>query len=66
MDIAIALRTFVIPNRTEGGEWTVSMQAGAGIVLDSDPASEYEETVSKAAALGRAVDLAESSFGTGI
>ena len=66
MDIAIALRTFVIPNRTDGGAWTVSMQAGAGIVLDSDPASEYEETVSKAAALGRAVDLAESSFGTGI
>jgi anthranilate synthase component 1 len=66
MDIAIALRTFVIPNRTDGGAWTVSMQAGAGIVIDSDPASEYEETVSKAAALGRAVDLAESSFGTGI
>ena len=62
MDIAIALRTFVIPNRCDEGRWTVYMQAGAGVVLDSDPASEYEETVSKAAALGRAVDLAESLF----
>jgi anthranilate synthase component 1 len=66
MDMAIALRTFVIPNQCDEGTWTVSMQAGAGIVLDSDPSSEYEETINKAAALGRAVDLAESSFGTGI
>lgn len=62
MDIAIALRTFVIPNRCSGGQWTVYMQAGAGVVLDSDPAAEYDETVNKAAALGRAVDLAESLF----
>ncbi len=62
MDMAIALRTFVIPNTCEDGSWTVSMQAGAGVVLDSNPSSEYEETVSKAAALGRAIDLAESSF----
>ena len=62
MDMAIALRTFVIPNRCDGGMWTVSMQAGAGVVLDSDPATEYEETVNKAAALGRAIDLAESTF----
>tara|TARA_Y100000589_G_scaffold184246_2_gene174595 strand:+ start:8396 stop:10012 length:1617 start_codon:yes stop_codon:yes gene_type:complete len=64
MDIAIALRTMVIPNEVgSDGRWTVHMQAGAGIVLDSDPASEYEETVSKAAALGRAVELAERAFG---
>lgn len=63
MDIAIALRTMVIPNRTDAaGEWTVHMQAGAGVVLDSDPAAEYQETVSKAAALGRAIDLAERAF----
>ncbi len=43
--------------------WTVHLQAGAGIVADSDPASEYQETVNKAAALGRAIDLAESAFG---
>ena len=37
-------------------------QAGAGIVADSKPEAEYEETVNKAAALGRAVDLAEQAF----
>jgi anthranilate synthase component 1 len=82
MDIALALRTMVVPAETSkrqnvktpkplapgsaGGhaprEWTVHLQAGAGIVADSDPSSEYEETVNKAAALGRAIDLAESAF----
>ena len=64
MDIAIALRTMVIPAAmSEDNEWTVHLQAGAGIVADSVPAREYEETVNKAAALGRAIDLAEASFG---
>ena len=56
-------------NRIEGErvqqprwQWTVHLQAGAGIVADSVPASEYEETVNKAAALGRAIDLAERAF----
>jgi anthranilate synthase component 1 len=31
-------------------------------VADSDPEAEYEETVNKAAALGRALDLAEQAF----
>lgn len=63
MDIAIALRTMVIPNQPAGADhWTVHMQAGAGIVLDSDPSREYQETISKAAAMGRAVDLAERAF----
>ena len=43
-------------------EWAVHIQAGAGVVADSDPVAEWEETVSKAAALGRAVDLAEEAF----
>ena len=43
-------------------EWTVHLQAGAGVVADSVPESEYEETVNKAAALARAVDLAEVAF----
>jgi anthranilate synthase component 1 len=43
-------------------EWAVHIQAGAGVVADSDPVAEWEETVSKAAALGRAVDLAEVAF----
>jgi anthranilate synthase component I len=68
MDIALALRTMVIPTwkaATSGrgdGEWAIHLQAGAGIVADSDPAAEYEETVNKAAALGRAIDLAEVAF----
>lgn len=37
-------------------------QAGAGIVADSVPEAEFEETVNKAAALGRAIDLAEQAF----
>ena len=35
------------------------MQAGAGIVADSVPEREYEETVHKARALLRAIELAE-------
>ncbi len=68
MDMAIALRTIVVPlastSVTQAGktQWTYHLQTGAGVVLDSDPASEYQETVNKAAALGRAIDLAESAF----
>jgi anthranilate synthase component 1 len=64
MDMALALRTMVVPTALRrGGLWTLHLQAGAGIVADSDPAREHEETVRKAAALGRAVDLAEQVFG---
>ena len=64
MDIALALRTMVVP--TVGGPagggpaWTVHLQAGAGIVADSEPGREFDETVNKAAALGRAIELAEA------
>ncbi len=51
MDTAIAIRTVV----AEGGR--AHVQAGAGIVADSNPASEYEETLSKARALLRAVQM---------
>lgn len=54
-DLAIAIRTAVI----RGNEATV--QAGAGIVLDSDPMSEFEETKSKARAILRAVAAANSA-----
>jgi anthranilate synthase component 1 len=63
MDMAIALRTMVIPTAPPHEEsWPVHLQAGAGIVWDSIPAREYEETVNKAAALNRAIDLAEIAF----
>ena len=39
-----------------------ALQAGAGLVADSEALKEYEETVNKAAALGRAIDLAEQAF----
>ncbi len=61
MDMAIALRTMVVPTAGRSGEdWAVHIQAGAGIVADSVPSRERDETVGKAAALGRAIDLAES------
>ncbi len=68
MDMALALRTMVvIPNPDAGARdvkpWRVGLQVGAGIVADSDPDSEHQETVNKAAALGKAVFLAEHTFG---
>jgi anthranilate synthase component 1 len=53
MDTCIAIRTLVLENGV------AKIQAGAGIVADSVPASEYEETVNKAKALMRAVEIAE-------
>ncbi|MCP4424349.1 MAG: anthranilate synthase component I [Chloroflexi bacterium] len=53
MDTCIAIRTMVMQGDT------VHVQAGAGIVADSDPASEYQECVNKAKALLVAVDRAE-------
>jgi anthranilate synthase component 1 len=53
MDTCIAIRTLVL----EDG--VAKIQAGAGIVADSVPASEYEETVNKTKALLRAVEIAE-------
>ncbi len=51
MDTAIAIRTVLVT----GGKAYV--QAGAGIVADSDPATEYEETLNKARALLRAAAM---------
>jgi len=56
MDTCIALRTMVIC----GGK--IYIQAGAGIVADSVPEREYEETLSKARALLRAIEVAQAGF----
>jgi anthranilate synthase component 1 len=40
---------------------TFSVQAGAGIVADSDPSTEFQETVNKASAMLRAIDVAETN-----
>jgi anthranilate synthase component 1 len=53
MDTCIAIRTM----RMHGD--CVNIQVGAGIVADSDPASEYQETLNKAKALAMAIELAE-------
>ena len=57
MDTCIALRTMVLA----GGH--LDVQAGAGIVADSVPEREYEETLNKARALLLAVQVAERGFG---
>jgi len=56
LDTCIAIRTVVMQGDT------AHMQAGAGIVADSDPAREYQETLNKARALADAVALAEQSL----
>jgi len=56
MDFCITIRTFVLK---EDNLW---VQAGAGIVADSDPEKEYEETINKSMGLRRAVELAEKGF----
>ncbi|MFN2179334.1 MAG: anthranilate synthase component I [Candidatus Promineifilaceae bacterium] len=56
MDTCIAIRTMLVH------DGQVSVQAGAGIVADSDPASEYEESVNKAKALLVAVERAEQGL----
>ncbi|MCE5252183.1 anthranilate synthase component I [bacterium] len=54
VDSCIAIRTIVIKNGK------AYIQAGAGIVADSDPESEYQECVNKAMAMFRAIDMAEN------
>lgn len=56
MDLAIAIRTLVIK------DGKVYLQAGAGIVADSNPTAEWQETVNKAMAVRRAIELAEKGL----
>ena len=57
MDTCIALRTMVLCSGK------VYIQAGGGVVADSVPENEYQETLNKARALIRAVEVAEAGFG---
>ncbi len=64
MDIALTLRTMVVPTAMHSGDtWMYHLQAAGGIVADSQAEPEYQETVNKAAALARAIDVAERAFG---
>lgn len=56
MDTCIALRTMVVMDNK------VYVQAGAGIVADSVPSEEYQETLNKARGLLKAIALAEESL----
>jgi anthranilate synthase component I len=55
MDTCLAIRTMV------GRGNTFSVQAGAGIVADSNPNMEYQETVNKASAMLKAIEMAETN-----
>ncbi|MDP3478625.1 MAG: anthranilate synthase component I [Desulfoprunum sp.] len=56
MDFCITIRTFIMQGRN------LWIQAGAGIVADSDPDKEFEETLNKSMGLRRAVELVEKGF----
>jgi anthranilate synthase component I len=60
LDTCIALRTVAL---YQGRAY---VQVGAGIVADSVPAKEYEETLNKARAMLRAIAVAEKTFGSGL
>lgn len=56
MDTCITIRSVLIKDRK------VYIQAGAGIVADSEPEKEYEETLNKARAIFRAIQIAEEGL----
>jgi anthranilate synthase component 1 len=56
LDFCIAIRTITIRNGR------ASVQAGAGIVAESNPAAEYEETRDKARALLQAIEMAQTEL----
>lgn len=56
MDVALTLRTIVVANEQ------IHIQAGAGVVYDSNPTAEYQECLNKAQAMVKAVRLAEEGL----
>jgi anthranilate synthase component I len=56
LNTCIAIRTMVLKNEK------VYFQSGAGIVYDSDPIKEYEETINKAKAINSAINFAENGL----
>jgi len=61
LDTCIAIRTFVVKDNPDGTS-VAYVQAGAGVVADSDPTAEYHETRAKAAALFTAMRTATSDL----
>ena len=56
MDMCITIRTIILKNKK------AYIQAGAGIVADSDPEKEYKETVNKAMGMFKAIEMAEEDL----
>jgi len=56
MDMAITIRTMVV------NDGTITLQSGAGVVADSTPEFEFEETINKARAVLQAIDLAREGI----
>tara|TARA_Y100001968_G_C19378587_1_gene729067 strand:- start:678 stop:1601 length:924 start_codon:yes stop_codon:yes gene_type:complete len=59
LNTAITIRTMVVNSHSEG-IWNVQVQAGAGVVADSVPAKEYQETLNKAKGMLAAVACLDS------
>lgn len=55
LNTAITIRTMVVERMSGSGNHKVSVQAGAGLVADSDPEKEYQETLNKARGLLEAI-----------
>ncbi len=56
MELNIAIRTMIIK------DGIAHVQAGAGVVIDSNPKHEYKESLKKAIALWKAKELSEAEF----
>jgi anthranilate synthase component 1 len=56
MDTCIIIRTIIVK------DGFAHIQAGAGIVADSNPRREYQETMNKTRALTRAIEMAEKGL----
>jgi anthranilate synthase component 1 len=54
LNTAITIRTMVV-QPGEQGSWRVQVQAGAGLVADSRPTAEYQETLNKARGMLKAL-----------
>ncbi|MFM8275604.1 MAG: anthranilate synthase component I family protein, partial [Cyanobium sp.] len=66
LNTAITIRTMVVlPVPGEPGCWRVQVQAGAGVVADSRPEAEYQETLNKARAMLRALACLQAPRSTG-
>ncbi|NJN39314.1 MAG: anthranilate synthase component I, partial [Acaryochloridaceae cyanobacterium CSU_3_4] len=60
LNTAITIRTMIVRPGSDG-QHQITVQAGAGIVADSDPQKEYEETLNKARGLLQAIQCVQPS-----